>query len=67
MIGDKRYTEALDVQCLLVLCVVEEHCGFVEAGKRLNVEDPQERMQTSVTIRQVKSLSAVNPRFPGQR
>ena len=32
MIGDKRYTEALDVESPRTLGVVEEHSQFIEAG-----------------------------------
>ena len=46
MIGDKRYTEALDAKCLRVLSVVEERSWSIEAGRRLTVEFQEVSMQT---------------------
>ena len=44
MIGDKRYTEALDAY--FIVCVVEERSQCLEAGWRLKVECWEVRMQT---------------------
>ena len=38
MIGDKRYTEALDAKCLRAFSVVEERSCSIEAERRLTVE-----------------------------
>ena len=46
MIGDKRYTEALDVYFLREICVVGERCMCVEAVGKPAVECIQVRMQT---------------------
>ncbi len=46
MIGDKRYTEALDVHGSRPVGVVGERCSDVEAGVKTTVEFLQVRMQT---------------------
>ena len=46
MIGDQRYTEALERLGIRSLALVGEHCWSVEALAKAGVEFPQERMQT---------------------
>ena len=46
MIGDKRYTEALDVRGIRSAGVVGERRPYVEAGAEATVEFLQVRMQT---------------------
>ena len=46
MIGDKRYTEALDFQRIRPLGVVGERCSDIEAEAEATVEFLQVRMQT---------------------
>ena len=46
MIGDKRYTEALDFIWIRPGRVVGERCSDVEAGAKATVEFLQVRMQT---------------------
>ena len=46
MIGDQRYTEALDVVPVRWCHVVGERCLGLEAGAEATVESKQVRMQT---------------------
>ena len=46
MIGDKRYTEALDVDWIRPIGVVGERRWSVEAGAKATVESQRVRMQT---------------------
>ena len=46
MIGDKRYTEALEFARLRPRGLVGERCPGVEAGGKPTVERGQVRMQT---------------------
>ena len=46
MIGDKRYTEALEHDEIRFVKLVGERCSGVEAGAKATVELLQVRMQT---------------------
>ena len=46
MIGDKRYTEALDFHRIRLVGVVGERRRDVEAGAKATVETRRVRMQT---------------------
>ena len=46
MIGDKRYTEALEDSWIRPAGLVGERCSGVEAGAKATVELLQVRMQT---------------------
>ena len=46
MIGDKRYTEALEDKGIRLPGLVGERCSDVEAGAKATVEFLQVRMQT---------------------
>ena len=46
MIGDKRYTEALEVILICQSKLVGERCSDIEAGAEATVEFLQVRMQT---------------------
>jgi hypothetical protein len=46
MIGDQRYTEALDFHKIRLVGVVGERCMGLEAGVKTTVESTQVRMQT---------------------
>ena len=46
MIGDKRYTEALEDNRIRPAGLVGERCSGVEAGAKATVELLQVRMQT---------------------
>ena len=46
MIGDKRYTEALDFNGIRSVGLVGERCSDIEAAMEIAVEFLQVRMQT---------------------
>ncbi len=67
MIGDKHDTEALDVNDLRVVGVVEEHCHLHRSGKVTDRGVMTREYVDMSNESRVKSPAAVNPRFPGQR
>ena len=46
MIGDKRYTEALEDEWFRQFVLVGERCSYIEAEAEATVEFLQVRMQT---------------------
>ena len=67
MIGDKHDTEALDVNVLRDIGVVEEHSHLPRSGKATDRGVMTREYVDMSNDSRVKSPAAVNPRFPGQR